>query len=283
MSRFLNMLSRRVVDDPVAILWHYLCGRMVDYVDKPGGPVQWNTTTHRGVQWLHKVEFPRKQKRYIFSPQFQIKWDTDFEGVVRGCSHRANGDHTWVSEPLIRGLCRLHEMGYAHSFEAWHEGKLVGGAFGVQIGAMMSVDSMFHRMSNASKAAYGQTLVRLQERGFKVVDTNGVAQHQVNYGEEWMPHWEFEKLSAQMLRSSPAPSLVDDRPYPAKLPWEIRMMLPVCRVAKPLLRRLSRAPKTATANAPAGVPPVEPGSQTPAPSVPLAPTVPLENKSSSAA
>lgn len=70
-------------------------------------------------------------------------------------------------------------MGFAHSYEAWHEGKLAGGGFGVQLGALICCDSMFHRVSNASKAAYGQTLFHLQKRGFKIVDTNGVANYQV--------------------------------------------------------------------------------------------------------
>lgn len=263
MLRFLNMLSRRVIEDPVSILYHYLCGRMVDYINGPGGPVHWSQITHRGVQWLHKVEFPRKQKRYIFSPLFQIKFDTAFEETIRACSDRGPDEPTWVAESYIRGMCKLHEMGYAHSFEAWHEGKLVGGAFGVQLGALMTVDSMFHRMSNASKAAYGQTLVRLQERGFKIVDTNGVAQHQVNYGEEWMPHWQFQKLLVEMLAQKPAPTLLDDRPYPSALPWEIRTLFPLYRLTRPIVSRLRGKQKAAAAPAAGAPASSQPGNDPP--------------------
>jgi hypothetical protein len=115
---------------------------------------------------------------------------------------------------------------------------------------MLTCDSMFHRVSNASKAAYGQMLVRARDRGFKLVDTNGVANHMVNYGEEWVPQWKFEGTMYECLAASPAPALVDGRAYP-KLPWQIRTMLPALRIGRKVGRRLGLA-KT-----PAAPPPQE--------------------------
>jgi leucyl/phenylalanyl-tRNA--protein transferase len=235
MRHFLHMLSRHAAGDPIAILWHQICGRMCNWTAPTGGYVRWHAESHRGVQWLHKVQFPRKQKRYIFSPQFEIRYDTEFEEVVKACSDRGSDDRSWVTPDVVRGLVELHKMGFAHSFEAWHEGKLVGGAFGTQLGSMITCDSMFHRMSNASKAAYGQALVHLQNRGFKIVDTNGVANHQVNYGEEWMPRWQFERLIYECLDETP--SIRDDRPCPT-LPWKIRALLPILKTARLVARRL---------------------------------------------
>src|SRR5215212_3530145 len=215
--RLLDMIaSGHVSADPVAVLFHYVRGQMVNWVNGKNGPVHWVAGTHRGVQWLNKVEFPRKQKRYIFSPLFEIRHDTAFEQVVRGCADASlhHDAETWLSEAYIQGLLKLHQMGFAHSYEAWNEGKLVGGGYGIQLGSMISCDSMFHTMSNASKAAYGQTLVHLQNRGFKIVDTNGVAKHLVNYGEEWMPKWQFEKLLYDSLRDPNPPSFIEGRPYP---------------------------------------------------------------------
>ena len=249
MRRFIEMIrSNRVGQDPVAVLFHYLRGQMVNWVDGNDGPVHWVAGSHRGLQFLDKVEFPRKQKRYIFSPQFEIRYDTAFEEVMKGCADRSRDaeNKTWISGDYLRGMVALHRLGFAHSWEAWHDGKLVGGAFGVQLGSMISCDSMFHRMSNASKAAYGQTLVHLQKRGFRIVDTNGVAAHQVNYGEEWVPHWRFEQLILECLRESP--SLTDDRPCPP-LPWEVRALLPALRPARVLVRRLPWR-KPAKANGP---------------------------------
>jgi leucyl/phenylalanyl-tRNA--protein transferase len=252
MRRFLEMIrSDTVGEDPVAFLFHYLRGQMVNWKDGNNGPVHWVAGSHRGLQFLDKVEFPRKQKRYIFSPQFEIRYDTAFEEVMKGCADRSRDveNKTWISGEYLRGMVALHKLGFAHSWEAWHDGKLVGGAFGVQLGSMISCDSMFHRMSNASKAAYGQTLVHLQKRGFKIVDTNGVAAHQVNYGEEWVPHWRFEQLILECLRESP--SLTDDRPCPP-LPWEVRALIPALRPARVLVKRLPWR-KPAKANGPGAV------------------------------
>jgi leucyl/phenylalanyl-tRNA--protein transferase len=254
MPRFLDMIrSGYVTDDPVATLFHYVRGHMVNWVDGNNGPVHWVAASHRGMQFLDKVEFPRKQKRYIFSPQFEIRYDTAFEEVIKGCADRSRDveNKTWISDAFVRGMTALHRLGFAHSFEAWHDGKLVGGAFGVQLGSMISCDSMFHRMSNASKAAYGQTLVHLQKRGFKVVDTNGVASHQVNYGEEWVPHWRYEQLILECLRESP--SLTDARPNPP-LPWEVRALLPALRPARSILRRLPIRKTATTATGPGAAP-----------------------------
>ena len=238
MGRLASMMcAGRVSDDPVSVLWHYVAGRMVDWVNGKDGPVCWKAGSHRGVQWLDKVEFPRKQKRYIFSPAFEIRYDTAFEEVIRGCADLAREGKTWISEEYIRGMVALNKMGFAHSYEAWSEGKLVGGGFGVQLGSMLTCDSMFHRVSNASKAAYGQMLVRARERGFKLVDTNGVASHQVNYGEEWTPQWKFEGTLYECLGARPAPTLVDGNAYP-ELPWQIRLMLPVLRVGRKVNRKM---------------------------------------------
>jgi leucyl/phenylalanyl-tRNA--protein transferase len=258
MRRLVQMLHSRAGDDPVAVLFHQLCGHMANWTRPTGGHVAWGAGSHRGIQWLDKVEFPRKQKRYIFSPLFEIRYDTAFEDVVMGCAMNRGEDRSWVNRDLVKGLVRLHEMGFAHSFEAWHDGKLVGGAFGTQLGSMITCDSMFHRMSNASKAAYGQTLLHLHKRGFKVVDTNGVANHMVNYGEEWMPRWQFEHLVYACLKDSP--SLIDSRPCPT-LPWEIRAILPPLRAARWIAHRLPRRRQAGSAAAP----PAPDASQTPAP------------------
>jgi len=244
--RSLQLLqSNKVGDDPVAVLWHYIRGQMVNWVDGKSGAVHWESTSHRGVQWLDKVKFPRKQKRYIFSPLFDIRYDRAFEEVIRACADLAREGRTWISEPLIRGLIRLHHMGFAHSYEAWHNNQLVGGGFGIQLGCMISCDSLFHRMDNASKAAYGQTLVHLQNCGFKVVDTNGVASHSVNYGEEWLPSWQFQSLIFDCLKETP--SLIDSRPC-QPLPWEIKLMIPALRVSRKVIRTLppKSAPKSAS-------------------------------------
>jgi leucyl/phenylalanyl-tRNA--protein transferase len=238
LPRPLLFISPRLTRDPIATLWHYVAGHLLDWQTAPGTPLRWKRPTHRGVQWLHKIQIPRKQKRYIFSPDFQIKYNTAFEQTLRACAAQPRSDENWITEDYIQAMLPLHATGFAHSFEAWQNDQLVGGAFGLQLGSLITCDSMFHKVSNASKAAYGQTLLHLQGRGFKLVDTNGVAQHHVQYGEEWLPQWQFESLIYDCLNDSP--TLTNDTPRPPPLPLTIRLLLPILRTKRGIARRLCR-------------------------------------------
>jgi hypothetical protein len=138
-------------------------------------------------------------------------------------------------------------MGFAHSFEAWDGQRLVAGAFGLQLGSIMSIDSVFHRASNAGIAVYGQTLLRLRERGFKLVDVNYVSASFARFGEEWVPQWRFEQLLRQFI--SQRPSLCDDKPAP-RLPFKFRVLLPISRRIERLAGafRSPYSPSTASAD-----------------------------------
>jgi leucyl/phenylalanyl-tRNA--protein transferase len=227
-----------LTDDPLTTLWHYVRGQILDWSDAPGGPLRWTRMTHRGVQWLDKIHFPRHQRRYIFSDEFDVRFDTAFEQTIRGCAAQRRRDPNWITEPYVRALLALHRMGFAHSFETWQDGQLVGGAFGLQLGSIMTCESMFHTVSNASKAAYGQTLIQLKERGFKLLDGNGVANHHVQYGEEWLPQWRFESLLLQCLPDRPA--LADHIPPPPPLPLALRTLIPLMRLRRALSHRVHR-------------------------------------------
>src|SRR5207302_2212990 len=143
---------------------------------------------------------PRKQKPYVLSPQFELRFDRAFEEVVHECANlnrhviKDGVGQTWLTADLIAGLLKLHEMGYAHSYEAWMDGKLVGGTFGIQLGGLVTMVSLFHRVSNASKAAAGQAMMHLRDRGFRLIDIGMVPDHQVDFGAEWMPRWQYELL-----------------------------------------------------------------------------------------
>jgi leucyl/phenylalanyl-tRNA--protein transferase len=217
------------------MIWHYASGEMPCYLDGEFSDVGWVRYTHRGVQFLDKINIPRKQRRYVFSPKFEIKYNKAFDEVLEGCADISRDGRTWITPELAEGYRAMHRLGYAHSFEAWQDGKLVGGALGIQIGGYITCETMFHRVSNASKAAWGQTIVRLQERGFKWIDTNCVAVHKVEYGEEWLPQWKFEKLLAEALKEEH--SLADDIPCPP-VPWIVKAGLPVARIFRAIRRRL---------------------------------------------
>jgi leucyl/phenylalanyl-tRNA--protein transferase len=226
-----------ITSDPIDILYHYANAEMPFWLNGTDGPVGWVRGTHRGVQRLDKIEIPKSQKRYVLSPKFEIRYNTAFEEVVRACADLKREGKTFLTEELIRGYLALNRLGFAHSYEAWADGRLAGGGFGLQLGSLLTIDSMFHRVSNSSKAAYGQTLLRIKDRGFRLMDTNVVASHLVNYGEEWMPMWEYEKTLESCLKESP--SLTDDHRYPP-LPWQLRYRLPLVRLVRKLSNRLRR-------------------------------------------
>jgi leucyl/phenylalanyl-tRNA--protein transferase len=236
------------------MLWHYATGSIPCYLAATGNAVGWVKYSHRGVQFLDKVDFPRKEKRYIFSPKFEVRYNQRFEEVLQNCADGRKEGRTWISPEVFEGYMNMYRAGFAHSYETWEGGKLVGGAIGVQIGGYVTCETMYHHVSNASKAAWGQTLVRLKERGFKWVDTNCVAAHHVNYGEEWLPQWRFEVLLAEALRQTP--TLGDDIPC-APLPGAIKAALPLARFAGKVARRLNLrqpAPQPAQAQPPAPAP-----------------------------
>jgi leucyl/phenylalanyl-tRNA--protein transferase len=229
------MPSARITADPLDMLTHYALGELPSYTNGIGSPTAWLRPTHRGVHLLKSVEFPKGQRRYILSDKFELRFDTAFKEVLEACADVSRAGHTWIVPELRRGFTRLFEMGFAHSFEAWCEGQLAGGCFGVQLGSYISVESMFYRVSHASKAAYGRTLLHLKERGFTLVDSNPVDDPSRNYGEEWIPQWRYEELLRQAIEKRV--SLVEGKDCP-ELPPSIRRRLPIVRLIRKVARKL---------------------------------------------
>jgi len=236
------MRRSAVRPNPWHILWNYANGRMPDFLNKSEGPVGWVRWSHRGVQPLDDVRFPDSQRRYVFSTKFELRFNTAFEDVVRACADVTRFGKTWITPELIEGLVRLNRMGYAHSFEAWTTAtdrpELAGGVWGVQIGSFITASSMFHRVPNATKAAYGRTLLHLRERGFTMVDTGMVPEHLVNYGSRYVPSWQFDEMLRPMLDQ---PRTLLDGLAPPMLPARLRWALPVARIGRAVLRRVTTA------------------------------------------
>lgn len=204
----------------------------------PTGPIRWRKYSHRGIQWLDKLHIGKKQKRDIFDPRFEIKFNQSFEQVLNGCADTTRQGATWITPHLFEAFMQLHFMGHAHSFECWQYGRVVGGAFGIQMGGLMTIESMYHILDNSSKAAYVQTCLLLKDRGFKVVDVNHANTFFQRFGAETVPQWRFEEILRDMRKL--APSLSEKYPAPA-LPLGVRLQLPITRFAHALSRRLKKA------------------------------------------
>ncbi|HSI35927.1 MAG: leucyl/phenylalanyl-tRNA--protein transferase [Phycisphaerae bacterium] len=229
--------------DPWQLVWHYANGRMPDFVNGKEGDVGWVAWDHRGIQPLDDIRIPDGQKRYVFSKKFELRFDTAFEEVVRGSADLGRFGKTWVTPELVEGLIAMHRLGYAHSYEAWTtddstpigKGQLAGGVWGVQIGSFVTASSMFNRVSNATKAAYGRALLHLKERGFTWVDTGMVPEHAVNYGSRYVPRWQFEEKLRELV-STPR-TIVEGLAAPA-LPKGMAWRMAAGRVMRGVGRRL---------------------------------------------
>jgi leucyl/phenylalanyl-tRNA--protein transferase len=221
----------------LVMLWHYANGCMPAFMGPAGGRVTWSRGTHRGVQMLDAIHIPKKQRPYVFKRGFEIRYNTAFEQVVRHCADPTRDPEgvTWMSTGLVEGYLALHELGFAQSFEAWEDGRLVGGGFGALIGGYVSVDSMFHLADDASKAAYVQMLLGLRDRGFTFVDINDPSPFMARWGAKWVPDWEFELMRREQMARRP--TFLDGRAS-RDLPWTFRAALGVRGVASKVARRV---------------------------------------------
>lgn len=147
------------------------------------GTLYWYAPDPRAIIPLNTYNPAKSLRPILNKKQFDIKINTDFEGVIRGCAApRGIDDSTWISEEIIEAYTALHKMGFAHSVEAYLEDKLVGGLYGVAIGAAYFGESMFYKVSNASKVAFHYLIQILQQQGYELLDTQFINDNVRRFG-----------------------------------------------------------------------------------------------------
>jgi leucyl/phenylalanyl-tRNA--protein transferase len=143
----------------------------------------WIDPEARGVLPLNSFYVPRRLRRTVRQRAFDVRIDTAFREVMLGCAQAAPGrDGTWINALILDLYSELHERGHAHSVECWRDGKLVGGLYGVSIGAAFFGESMFSRETDASKVALVHLVARLIRGGYKLLDTQFVTAHLAQFG-----------------------------------------------------------------------------------------------------
>ncbi|MBC7783159.1 MAG: leucyl/phenylalanyl-tRNA--protein transferase [Burkholderiales bacterium] len=165
------------------------------------GATRWYTADPRGVLPLDGFHCSRTLRQIVKQQRFQIRIDHDFEGTMRACmtKPRKESDTSWISEELVEAYAKLHDLGCAHSVEAYEKGVLVGGLYGVAIGAAFFGESMFQTVSNASKVCLVHLVQRLQSRGYELLDTQMVTAHMRQFGCVHIPLKEYmEKLNVAL-------------------------------------------------------------------------------------
>ena len=190
------MSGRSLTLTPEGVLLAYRHG-IFPMADERSGEVLWFRPDPRAIIRLDGFHVSRSLARTLRRGLFEIRFDTDFEGVMRGCADRPGG--TWISERFVEVYAALHEAGHAHSVEAWRDGRLVGGTYGVALGGAFMAESMFHRETDASKVALAALVSRLRERGFILLDVQYLTPHLESLGAVEIARREYERKLGQAL------------------------------------------------------------------------------------
>ena len=164
------------------------------------GEIRWYSPDPRGIIPLDTFHVPRRLARALRGGRFEIRVDTAFGDVIVACSKREDADGNWIDQEIIDSYINLHALGHAHSVEAWRDGVLVGGLYGVAVGGAFFGESMFHRVPDASKAALVALVDRLRTRGFTLLDTQWVTDHLLQFGAIEVPRRRYLRLLDAAIR-----------------------------------------------------------------------------------
>ncbi len=190
------MSGRRLTLTPEGIELAYRHG-IFPMADERSGEVLWFRPDPRAVIPLDGFHVSRSLARTLRRGRFEVRVDTAFETVMRGCADRPEG--SWISERFVEVYGALHRAGKAHSLEAWRDRRLVGGVYGLALGGAFMAESMFHRETDASKVALAALVGRLSERGFTVLDVQYMTPHLESLGAVEITRREYERRLERAL------------------------------------------------------------------------------------
>ena len=162
------------------------------------GDIRWFSPDPRALIPLdERFHIPRGLRRVLKKSMFVVTADKDFEGVIQSCA--TSHGKTWISKGILRAYCQLHRDGRAHSIETWLDGRLAGGLYGVHIRGAFFGESMFHRVTDASKVALVALVERLRAGGFTLLDTQWTTPHLKQFGTFEIPRADYLGLLDRAL------------------------------------------------------------------------------------
>jgi leucyl/phenylalanyl-tRNA--protein transferase len=172
---------------------------MAESADDP--ELFWVDPRRRGIIPLEAFHLPRRLGRVLRRGRVTVRVDTQFAAVMRGCADASEmRPTTWINDEIVHLYSALFERGAAHSVECWQEGELVGGLYGVSIGAAFFGESMFSRVTDASKVALAHLVARLRRGGFRLLDTQFLTPHLAQFGAIEISRARYHRLLAEALR-----------------------------------------------------------------------------------
>ena len=181
--------------DPAMLLRAYATG--IFPMADARGRIEWFAPDPRAILEHHHFRRSRSLRAVIRRGLYDVRVDTCFAAVMRACSERPE---TWINEEFVRAYTTLHQAGYAHSVEAWRDGALVGGLYGVRLGGAFFGESMFSRATDASKVCLAALVDRLTTRGFTLHDVQFITPHLASLGATLIPRAVYEARLAEALR-----------------------------------------------------------------------------------
>jgi len=183
----------------------------------------WLDPERRGVIPLDAgFHLPRRLRRTVLGPGFEVTADRDFPAAISGCAAAAPGrEDTWINPEIERLFTALHRSGHAHSVEVWQAGRLVGGLYGVAIGGAFFGESMFSRARDASKVALVHLVARLRLGGYQLLDSQFLTEHLAQFGAHEIPRAEYKRRLAEAVTLDTS---WEAAPPPDRLAAEIRAL-----------------------------------------------------------
>lgn len=157
-------------------------------------PILWWSPDPRAVLFPSRLHVPRSLERTLRRCRFAVTIDTCFRDVMIGCAGprpQYPDGGTWITPAMLEAYTALHRLGYAHSVETWQDGRLVGGVYGVALGAAFFAESMFTLVDDASKVALVRLVRQLQAWGFRIIDVQQSSPHVRRFGAEEIPRRDF--------------------------------------------------------------------------------------------
>ncbi len=158
-------------------------------------PILWWSPAQRMVLFPEALKVSRSLRKTIRKGQFTVTLDRNFPQVIKECAGPRSYEHgTWITSNMQNAYCQLHDYGFAHSCEAWHEGRLVGGLYGIALGKIFFGESMFSRMSDASKVAFTHFVWQLQQWGYELIDCQIHTPHLESLGAELISRQDYRAV-----------------------------------------------------------------------------------------
>ena len=185
---------------PDILLAAYAAGifPMAESADDP--KLFWVDPQRRGILPLDAFHVPRRLRRVVRQDSFEIRCDSAFEDIIRACAEATEKrPNTWINDEIVRLYSALFARGAAHSVEAWQDATLVGGLYGVSVGAAFFGESMFSRVTDASKVALVHLAARLRLGGYRLLDTQFLTPHLARFGGVEIPRARYRRLLAEAL------------------------------------------------------------------------------------